>query len=366
MPKLFDSLKLGELTLPNRIVLAAMTRSRAQAGDVPAPMSIRYYGQRASAGLLITEATNVSPRSCAFEKAPGIYSEDQVRGWQAITNEVHKQGGRIFMQLWHGGRAGSQAILNGQPPLSPSGVNDDLDTLNVWGQLANGNYTRIAASPSREMTLTEIETTIEEYRIAAVNAIRAGMDGVEFHGANGYLIQQFLSPMVNRREDAYGGNVQNRLRFLRRITEAVISAIGAHRVGVRLSPTAAYNNALDPNPADTYSAVAKMLDELGVLYIHLADANSWDRVSGDMPQLLEMIKPNYRGLLIGNGYITPEAARDYIERGTFDLISFGRLFLANPDLPERIQQSGPYNEPRSIGWYGGDEEGYIDYPCLPA
>ncbi|CAB1276252.1 alkene reductase [Candidatus Nitrosacidococcus tergens] len=365
MPTLFSPIKLGSLELPNRIVLAPMTRSRAVAGDVPASMSISYYGQRASAGLLITEGTSVSPRSCAFEKAPGIYTEDQIRGWQKITDEVHRKGGRIFMQLWHGGRAGAYTILNGYPPLSPSGLNDDLDSLNVYGQLASGYYTKIVATPSQAMTIADIEQTIEAFRIGAINAIKAGMDGVEFHGANGYLIQQFLSPVVNRREDDYGGSLENRLRFLKKITQAVIGEVGAHRLGVRFSPTATYNNALDPNPSETYSAVAKMLSDLGVLYIHLTDTNAWAKESKEMPQLIEMIKPNYQGVLIGNGGITPETATNYITRGTFDLISFGRLFIANPDLPERIKQGGIYNELRSVGWWGGNEEGYIDYPSLP-
>lgn len=365
MPQIFDHVQIGELTLTNRIALAPLTRSRAQVGDIPAAISEEYYAQRASAGLIVTEATNVSPRSCAFEKAPGIYTEEQMRAWEAIARGVHTQGGRIFMQLWHCGRVGANAILNGQEPLSPSGVNDDLDALQVWGQLANGAYARIAATPSREMSLEEIEATIEEYRKGALNAIRAGMDGIEIHAANGYLPAQFLSPTINRRSDAYGGSLENRLRFLRRVAEGVIEAVGAHRVGVRISPLAMYNDVRDPEPADTFAAVAKMLDELGVAYVHLADTNAWAG-KPDMPELLQMIRPNYGGVLIGNGGITPSAAADHIESGRLDLIAFGRLFLANPDLPERIQRGGPYNEPRAVGWYGGTEEGYTDYPRLPS
>ncbi|SAL04437.1 NADH-flavin oxidoreductase/NADH oxidase [Caballeronia calidae] len=363
MPQLFDALELGSLKLPNRIALAPLTRCRAQAGDVPQPSSVKYYSQRASAGLMVTEATNVSPHSCAFEQAPGIYSEDQVRGWKSVADGVHASGGRIFLQLWHCGRVGSDAILDGQAPLSPSGVNDDLDTLQVWGQLANGRYARLAATPSREMTLAEIEATIEEYRVGAANAVLAGMDGVEIHAANGYLPHQFLSPTINRRHDEYGGNLQKRLRFLRHVTEAVISAVGAHRVGVRLSPTAAYNNTRDPHPEETYSAVSRMLDELGVAYIHIADTNAWAGAP-DMPHLLEMIKPHFRRPLIGNGGITPALAAEHVRSGRLDVIAFGRTFLANPDLPARIQRGGPYNDPRPVGWYGGTDEGYTDYPNL--
>ncbi|PMS38422.1 NADPH2 dehydrogenase/N-ethylmaleimide reductase [Trinickia symbiotica] len=363
MPQLFDALDLGSLRLPNRIALAPLTRCRAQDGDVPHPISVKYYSQRASAGLLITEATNVSPRSCAFEKAPGIYSQDQVSGWKPIADGVHAAGGHIFLQLWHCGRVGADAILNGEPPLSPSGVNDDLDALQVWAQLANGRYARIAATPSREMTVAEIEATIEEYRVGAVNAIRAGLDGVEIHAANGYLPHQFLSPTINRRQDEYGGSLQKRLMFLRRVTEAVTGAVGANRVGVRLSPTAAYNNTRDPDPVSTFSAVAKMLDEFGVAYIHIADTNAWAGAP-DMQKLLEIVKPRFRGTLIGNGGITPSAAMDHVQSGRLDAIAFGRTFLANPDLPERIQRGGPFNEPRPVGWYGGDEEGYTDYPSL--
>jgi len=365
MSQLLDALTLGSLTLPNRIALAPLTRCRAQSGDVPQPVSVTYYSQRASAGLLITEATNVSPRSCAFELAPGIYSEEQVQGWKAIAQGVHASGGRIFMQLWHCGRVGSDAILNGQAPLSPSGVNDDLDALQVWGQMANGRYARIAATPSREMTVAEIEATIEEYRVGAANAIRAGLDGVEIHAANGYLPHQFLSPTINRRTDEYGGSLAKRLTFLKRVAQAVIGAVGAHRVGVRLSPTAAYNNTRDPDPAATYSAVARMLDELGVAYIHIADTNAWAGAP-DMPKLLDMIRPNYRGRLIGNGGISPEAAADHVQSGRLDVIAFGRTFLANPDLPDRIRRGGPYNDPRSVGWYGGSHEGYTDYPSASA
>lgn len=363
MPSLFDPIDLHGLTLSNRIAMAPLTRSRATEGDVPGRDNAIYYGQRASAGLIITEATNVTPMSCAFERAPGIYNDKQVEGWKLITQEVHARGGRIFLQMWHCGRVGADGLLDGAAPLSPSGINDDLDALQVWGELARGRYVRIAATPSRAMTTAEVEEAVAQYRRGAANALRAGFDGVEIHAANGYLPHQFLSPTTNQRTDAYGGSLENRLRFLREIVEAAIDEVGAARVGVRISPFAAYNNTRDPNPVETYAAVADMLDEYGVAYLHLADTNAWAG-QPDMPKILEVARPRFRGALIGNGGITPDAARDLVATGALDIVAFGRPFLANPDLPARIRQDGPYNAPRNIGWYGGTAEGYTDYPTL--
>jgi N-ethylmaleimide reductase len=236
MGRLHETLKLVARELKNRVLMAPLTRCRAGAGDVNA----EYYAQRAGAGLIITEATNVSPNSCAFERAPGIWTQVQVEGWKKVTCAVHDAGGRIFMQLWHCGRVGASGILGGNDPLSPSGVNDDLDTLQVYGLLANGNYVRIAATPSRAMTGDEIKSTVREYKTSAINAIRAGCNGVEMHAANGYLPHQFLSPTTNQRTDAYGGSVENRARFLQEIVKAITSEIPAAKVGVRLSPYAHY------------------------------------------------------------------------------------------------------------------------------
>lgn len=365
MSALLTSLDLHGLHLPNRTAMAPLTRCRAGDGDVPQAISAVYYAQRASAGLIVTEATNVSPTSCAFEKAPGIYSETQVRGWRHITDEVHAAGGRIFMQLWHCGRVGADAILEGQQPLSPSAVNDDLDALQVWGLMANGRYARIAATPSRAMTLDEIEDTVAEYGKAASNAIRAGCDGVEIHAANGYLPHQFLSPTINRRDDKYGGSLQGRLQFLREVIEAVLVHVTPKRVGVRISPFAAYNNTRDPNPEETYAAVAEMLATYDIGYLHLADTNAWAGAP-DMQRILEVVRPRYTGVLIGNGGMSPPEAEQLVWDGSLDMVAFGRPFLANPDLPARIGQGGPYNEPRPVGWYGGSTEGYTDYPALQA
>lgn len=363
MSTLFDPLSLKALQIPNRIALAPLTRCRAVEGDKPGEAAALYYAQRASAGLLITEATNVTRLSCAFEKAPGIYTREQTEGWFQVAQTVHAAGGRIFVQLWHCGRVGAQGLLDGRQPLSPSGVNDDLDVLQVYGQLANGNYVRIAATPSRAMTTAEVEEAVSQYRGAARNAREAGLDGVEVHAANGYLPHQFLSPTTNRREDQYGGSLENRLRFLREVVEGCIEELGAHRVGVRISPYATYNSARDPNPEETYAAVAEMLQQYDLAYLHLADTNAWAG-KPDMEMILRIVKPLFRGVLIGNGGISPEAAAQYVQEGQLDMVAFGRSFLANPDLPARIKAGGPYNQPQPYDWYGGDARGYTDYPPL--
>ena len=236
-PTLNDPVRIAGLDLPNRIVMAPLTRSRAGASGVPGPLNVEYYAQRASAGLIITEATNVGPLSCAFERAPGIWRPDQVEGWTRVTEAVHGKGGRIFMQLWHGGRVGAKGLLDGHEPVSPSGVNDDLDALEVWGQLANGHYVKIKATPSRALSTAEVEAVVEEYRVGASNAKAAGFDGVEIHSANGYLPHQFLSSATNRRTDRYGGSVENRGRFLQEVVDAAISWSGRSGSACACRPT---------------------------------------------------------------------------------------------------------------------------------
>lgn len=363
MKQLLDTIHIGDLALTSRVAMAPLTRARSGDDGVPVALNALYYGQRATAGLIITEATNVSPNSAAFELAPGIHTEAQVAGWRGVTDAVHAAGGRIFMQLWHSGRASSYALLQGRAPLSPSGVNDDLGLLQVYGALRNGIYTRIAASPSRAMTTEEVYAAVAEFRAGAVNAVRAGLDGVEIHAANGYLVQQFLSPVVNRRTDEFGGSVENRLRFLRLIVEAVLKVLPAHRVGVRISPFAAYNNATDPNVAETYGAVAQLLDGYGIGYIHGADTNAWGGTA-DMPKILAIIRSGYKGVVIANAGMTPEAAQQLLAGGQADMVAFGRAYVANPDLVARIAAGGPYNEPDPYSFYGGAERGYTDYPSL--
>ncbi len=363
MPDLFEPATMGELGLANRIVMAPMTRARADARGIINPSAREYYGSRSSAGLLITEAVNIGPMSNAFDRAPGIWTDEQVEAWKPVIDNVHDKGGRIVAQLWHGGRASARGILEDRQPLSPSGVNDDLDRLQVWALLANGSYVKIAATPSRAMTLQDIQAVLREFHAAAANAARAGFDGVEIHGANGYLIHEFLSPTLNRRDDEYGGSPENRARLLRDVIAAVGDAVPLPRVGLRLSPFAEYNNVRDPDPDATYGHLAQWLDRAGLAYLHIADTNAWSG-SPDYDRLIPLIRANYRGPLIVNGGISPERAAKIVSRGDADAVAFGRLFLANPDLAERIRRGGPYHAPRSIGVYGGGEAGYLDYPTL--
>jgi 2,4-dienoyl-CoA reductase-like NADH-dependent reductase (Old Yellow Enzyme family) len=361
MSSLFDRFRLGDLDLDNRLVMAPLTRARAGNGDVPTDLMADYYAQRASAGLLISEATNVSPMSRPFDRAPGIYTEEQVEGWRRVTRKVHNAGGRIFSQLWHGGRVGAIGLLDWRQPISPSGFNDDIESLNVWGLLANGNYVRVTATPSRAMTNEEIHSTVSEYGQAAKNAIAAGFDGVEVHAASGYLPHQFLSARVNRRTDEYGGSVANRVRFLREIIDAIAEVVPLSRVGVRISPYAAYNGALDSHVEETYAYVADFLNERQVAYLHIADTNGWFGAP-DLDKILGIVAPKFKGVVIANGGISAETANSLIEEERVQLVAFGRHFISNPDLVERLRTGAPLNPFQEKGMYAGGEEGYTDYP----
>ncbi|MFM0419546.1 alkene reductase [Paraburkholderia aromaticivorans] len=362
---LLDGYNLSGLSLPNRVAMAPMTRSRAPLRGRPTEMMAEYYVQRASAGLIITEATNVSPASAAFDLTPGIITAEQIDGWRHITSQVHAAGGRIFMQLWHGGRVSSFALLGGAAPLSPSGVNDDLEQLQVWAQLHNGQYTKIHATPSRAMSLDEVKLAVDAFRQGAANAIAAGFDGVEVHAANGYLPHQFLSSTTNTRNDRYGGSVANRANFLRDILTEIGSVIPLDQVGVRISPYAHYNNVRDADPDTTYDYVGKMLDEFGVAYVHAADTNGWSG-QPDLPRIIERMRRAFSGTLMVNGGISVEHAETLIREGQADLVAFARAYIANPDLVERIAAHAPLAAPKPTGWYAGDAAGYIDYPFHPS
>ena len=361
MSPLLSAHDLHGLRFPNRVVMAPMTRSRAPLRGCPTDMMAQYYAQRASAGLIITEATNVSSASASFELTPGIITAGQIAGWRNITSQVHAAGGRIFMQLWHGGRVGSFALLDGEAPLSPSGLNDDLEQLQVWAQLQNGQYTRIHATPSRAMSTDEVKLAIAEFRQGAANAIEAGFDGVEVHAANGYLPHQFLSSTTNRRDDRYGGSLANRANFLRDTLTEIGSAVPLDRVGVRISPYAHYNNVRDADPDGTYDYVGKMLSEFGVAYLHAADTNGWSGAP-DLPRIIERMRKVFSGTLMLNGGISIDQADALIRDGEADLVAFARAYIANPDLVERIATHAPLATPKPVGWYGGDHSGYIDYP----
>jgi NADPH2 dehydrogenase/N-ethylmaleimide reductase len=363
MASLFHPMTLGDLDLANRIVMAPMTRSRADERGVINPSASEYYAARASAGLIITEGVNVGPMSRAFDRTPGLWTDEQTEGWKAVVDRIHDKGGRVVAQLWHAGRASARGLLSNTQPLSPSGVNNDLDRLQVWALLANGAYVRIAATSSRAMTPAEIQGVVSEFRLAAANAVCAGFDGVEIHGANGYLIHQFLSPTTNLRTDDYGGSAERRSRLLLEIVSAISDVMPRSRIGLRLSPFADYNSVRDPKPEDTYGQLAHWLGTAGLAYLHLADTNAWTGAP-DYERMLPIFRGHYRGPLIVNAGISPERAAGIVDSGEADAVAFGRLFLANPDLPARIRVGGPYSSPQPFGIYGGSDSGYLDYPTL--
>ena len=353
---LFTPIVLGPYTLPNRIAMAPMTRNRASAEGVPTDMMARYYAQRASAGLIISEGVIVSPEGFAYPNTPGIFTPAQIQGWKAVTEAVHARGGRIFAQLWHCGRVAHPEVNGGLQPIGPSAIAARGET-----------YTPSGSKPfvtPHAMSLQEIEETVERYAQAARNAKAAGFDGVEIHGANGYLIDQFLRDGSNRRTDAYGGSIANRARFLLEVTEAVLGVWDRGCVGVRLSPLQPFNDMRDSNPEATFSYVVKALGEFKLGYLHITEmGKEAPGVAGPAfdPKLLRPLWPT---VYMTNGGYTFETANAAIARGEADMISFGQLFIANPDLVERLRRGAPLNTPDPSTFYTGGEKGYLDYPVL--
>jgi NADPH2 dehydrogenase/N-ethylmaleimide reductase len=360
---LFQPLMLGGLALSNRIWMAPLTRSRATPDRVPTPMMTEHYVQRASSGLIIAEATNVAPQSNAWECAPGIFRPEQIAAWRSLVTAVHAAGGRIALQLWHGGRVAADRSQNPEPPLSPSGVNDNIEAVTVWGRNEEGIFRKMAAVPSRAMTLGEIRSTVEAFGLAARAAREAGFDALQLHGANGYLPHQFMSPYLNRRTDAYGGSPEARARFAIEALEAIMAEFPRDRVGLRISPYATFNGALDPDPEPAFRHLVRELDARGMGWLELADTNFW---SGqfDRDRMLALVKPVFRGTLVANGGIDPDTAEQLIASGAVDAVAFGRLWIANPDLPERIRMGAPYTKSITRRFYGGGPDGYNDYPTL--
>lgn len=362
---LFRSHSLGGLTLPNRIVMPPMTRSRAsQPGDIPNALMAEYYAQRASAGLIVSEGTWISPLGKGYAWTPGIHTPGQIDGWRAITDAVHGAGGRIFAQLWHVGRLSHVRLLDGQSPVSSSAL--QAEGVQVYVDEADGQPGFVQASPPRALSTAEVRAIVEEYRQAARNAMAAGFDGVELHAANGYLVNQFIDSNANHRSDAYGGSLDNRLRFLDEVSRALVEAAGdPARVGIRLAPLTTLNGCVDADPETTYIAAAKKLAEIGVGYIHIAEAD-WD----DAPHMPDAFKQQLRavfpGTLIYAGKYTAERARAALEAGWADLIAFGRPFVANPDLPERLRIGAPLAPHDRATLFGGDARGFTDYPTLRA
>ncbi|MEA2987789.1 MAG: N-ethylmaleimide reductase [Alphaproteobacteria bacterium] len=358
---LFSSYALGNLQLPNRIVLAPMTRSRALDGNVPNPLAATYYVQRASAGLLITEATQVSPQGVGYIRTPGIHSPEQVVGWKKVTDAVHRVGGTIFSQLWHVGRVSHPHFHDGELPVAPSAIPVDGEVFTPRG--------REKIVTPRALETKEIAGIVDQFRKAAENAKAAGFDGVELHGANGYLLDQFLRDGSNKRTDAYGGSIQNRARLPLEVANAVIDVWGADRVGYKLSPHFSMYSMSDSNPIETFSYLAEQLSTLGIAYVHASEA-----VAGPMAapagtiRITPILREIFDGTLMVNGGYDARSGNDAIARGEADLVAFGVPFLANPDLPARYLKNAQLNAPDQETFYAGDEDekGYIDYPALTA
>jgi 2,4-dienoyl-CoA reductase-like NADH-dependent reductase (Old Yellow Enzyme family) len=353
--KLFKPIQVGELNLPNRIVMAPLTRCRASAGRVPNALMAEYYAQRAGAGLILSEATSVSPQGVGYPDTPGIWSDAQVQGWKLVTKAVHAAGGRIFLQLWHVGRISHPDYLDGDLPVAPSSIAPK-------GHVSLLRPQREYVTP-RALETSEIAAIIEAYRQGAENAKLAGFDGVEIHGANGYLLDQFLQDSTNQRNDAYGGPIESRARLMLEVTDAAISVWGAGRVGMHLAPRGDAHTMGDSNPLETFGYVAEQLGKRGIAFIFTRESLGEDRIG---PEL----KKRFGGVLIANEGFSRETAEQVIAAGEADAVSFGKDFISNPDLPRRLQLNLPLNpcHPESFYGYGLHDPrvGYTDYPDLVA
>lgn len=353
MNTLFQPLQVGALQLPNRIVMAPLTRCRAGEGRVPTILMAQYYAQRASAGLILSEATSVSPQGVGYPDTPGIWSEAQVEGWKRITVAVHAAGGRILLQLWHVGRISHPDFLGGELPVAPS-------ALAPKGHVSLLRPQRPYVTP-RPLELSEIPGIVEAYRRGAENAQRAGFDGVEIHGANGYLLDQFLQDGTNRRTDVYGGSVENRARLLLEVTDAAIGVWGAGRVGVHLAPRGDAHSMGDSDPLATFGHVAEQLGRRGIAFIFTRESLGEDRIS-------PVLKQRFGGVLIANEGFNRDTAKQVIATGEADAVAFGKDFIANPDLPVRLQRHAALNPWHAETFYGYGQQdlaaGYTDYPAL--
>lgn len=348
--RLLTPITVGRWQLPNRIVMAPLTRSRAY-GTLVQPMHARYYAQRASAGLIISEATQIMPRGQGYPDTPGIYSAAQLRAWAAVTEAVHAAGGRMVLQLWHVGRISHPCYHGGALPVAPSAVRPE-------GQALTPGFIRRPYVTPKPLTRDEIAEIIAAYAQATVNARLAGFDGVEIHAANGYLIEQFLRTGTNRRRDVYGGSLENRCRFLLEVTEAVIGAWEPARVGVRLSPSDGVGTRRDADPVATYAYAAERLSDYGLAYLHVVEA----AVGGQRAS--QLMRAHYRGTLLVTGGLDRERGEQLLEAGIAELVGYGRLFISNPDLVARFAQGAPLTPWDPSTFYGGGEAGYLDYPTL--
>ncbi|MBT0570967.1 alkene reductase [Curvibacter sp. CHRR-16] len=353
MASLFTPLQVGALTLPNRIVLAPLTRTRAGMEHQPNALMAEYYAQRASGGLLITECTMIQPNTSAFVAEPGIYSAEQIAGWKLTTDAVHAKGGRIFAQIWHAGRAAHPNMCEGLQPVSATNV--------AIEDVVHTPAGKVPYVAPRQLSESEIPAIVAAFAQAAKNAIAAGFDGVEVHGANGYLIDQFLRDGCNQRTDGYGGSREKRARFLFEVLTAVSEAIGAERVGLRLSLLNSFNSMIDSDPVGLAGYLAEELNRFNLAYLHMMRADFFQKQKGDV---MAITREKYKGVLMGNMGYNAQEAEEAIASGKLDVVAFGTSFLANPDLPKRIQTGAPLNAPNPKTFYTPGPEGYTDYPTL--
>ncbi len=351
---LFTPLTLGTLTLPNRILMAPLTRCRAEGDHVPTPLMAEYYAQRASAGLIIAEATMAMPGHSAFWAEPGIHSEDQVAGWKVVTDAVHAAGGRIFLQIWHGGRACHPLMNDGAQPVAPSAIPITNDMVHT----PNG---KVPYATPRELSDEELPGIVAGFTKAAENAKAAGFDGVEVHGANGYLLDEFLRDGANHRGGAYGGPIENRARLMLEVLDAAIAVWGADRVGLRISPLNSYNSMIDSDPVSVTTYIADQCDQRAIAYLHVMRADFLGEQSGDV---MTPARAHFKGVLIGNMGYGRDEAEAAIHEGLLEAVAFGTSFLANPDLPARFAAGADLNVPRPDKFYTPGAEGYTDYPAM--
>ncbi len=366
---LFSPTHAGDIALANRVVMAPITRNRAP-GAVPTAMMAQYYGQRASAGLIITEATAISPQAQGYADVPGLYSTEQLDGWKNVTQAVHDGGGKMVVQLWHVGRVSHTSLQpDHQAPVAPSAIAAKSKTFVIDAATGAGSF--VATSTPRALELAELPGIVHDYQSAARNAVEhAGFDGVEIHASNGYLLEQFLKTGSNQRTDDYGGSIPNRARLLLEVTRAIVDAIGGGKVGIRLSPVTPANDIIDADPQPLFDYVMQQLAPLGLAYLHIVEgATGGPRELADRPFDYAAMKAAYRqaggkgAWMLNNGY-SNELAQDTVRSGQADLIAFGKAFIANPDLVQRLQQNAPLNAWDANTFYGGGAKGYLDYPTL--
>ena len=358
-PALFTPVRIGDIALKNRVVMAPLTRNRASRGsDAPNALTVEYYRQRAGAGLIVSEGTQVSQQGQGYVWTPGMYSPAQLDGWKAVTEAVHAEGGKIIAQLWHVGRVSHVSLQPGhQAPVAPSALQAQTKTYIESG------FAEV--SPPRELALDEIPAIVGQFAKAAEQAKAAGFDGVEIHGAHGYLIDQFLRDDSNKRSDAYGGAIENRVRFAVEVVEAVAKVFGKGRVGIRISPVSPANDARDSDPQALFGHLVARLNETGIAFIHVVEGAT--REARDyLPFDYAALRKAFKGAYIANNGFTRDLAIETIEAGEADAIAFGRLYIANPDLAERLERDAPLNTPDVATFYGGDAKGYTDYPALGA